>query len=208
MSRAFTLIEVLITLAIVAVLSGGVAGFIRDMRVQQREMLRWSEDSAAADALIESLERDLMTSIAMHRDQAGVKGDREQITVISRGVLADAPNPSAGLITAEYRLDGTQLLARRGMAGAMNDVRWETLSTRIARLSIRYHDGHEWRTSYDSSADGLPRAVEVALWFENPTPKQADPEDQRAQSEPRQWSDPDRLRVIAIPDGGDVEPTP
>lgn len=38
----------------------------------------------------------------------------------------------------------------------------------IVDLRMRYYDGAEWRDDWDSSLDGLPRAVEVVLLFARP----------------------------------------
>lgn len=44
---------------------------------------------------------------------------------------------------------------------------WEPLEARIYRAAFRFHDGREWGTSFNSEeADGLPAAIEIAIWFQ------------------------------------------
>jgi hypothetical protein len=139
-----------------------------------------------------------------------VRGDGTTLGVVSRGVLAQGALPTAGVVASEYQLSGTELRARRWDAASEPGPGWDTLSTRLARLRLRYHDGMQWRSEFDSAADGLPRAVEVAMWFgAAPT---AEPVESEGFGVPEQretrWGRPDRLRVIAVPDGGGEGVTP
>ncbi len=97
---------------------------------------------------------------------------------------------------------------------------------RIGTVRFRYYDGREWRDSFDSAALGqLPVAVEIRLWLGAPdapdpglepdpaslaaTVESAEVDDGMKDRVPRPSLDPatgarlpDRVRVIAVPDGG------
>jgi hypothetical protein len=96
----------------------------------------------------------------------------------------------------------------------------------VGFLRLRYYDGERWSASFDSGAAGaLPVAVEVAVWFGPPGPREeADeagggteaaesPEKKRTEKrenegtgQERAGADriaraPDRVRLIVAPDG-------
>jgi hypothetical protein len=95
-------------------------------------------------------------------------------------------------------------------------------------MTVRYHDGRGWSDSFDSDEVGaLPVAIEVALWFHRwdwePASGSAteaggfdadamaldDPAEEQTNADEEGIGvtrEPDRVRVIAIPDGG-VEET-
>ncbi len=123
-----------------------------------------------------------------------------------------------------------RLTVRRWLAeaGASPPAEEALVSDRVARLRLRYFDGQNWSDSFDSlAAGGLPAAIEIALWTRAPAAVSASPAPQTGgpaglpagagglsaaeparadpgfpdQSQPN-LGPPDRLRVIAIPDGG------
>ncbi|USN98212.1 MAG: type II secretion system protein [Phycisphaeraceae bacterium] len=108
------------------------------------------------------------------------------------------------------------------------------LSDDVRAVRFRYSDGRAWRKSFSSSRE-LPVAIEVAIWFGADTDAddadtgatrsdmsglddgsalldsklaseaQADP---LAQEDSTPTTEPDRVRVIAIPDARDEPPAP
>jgi type II secretory pathway pseudopilin PulG len=116
-----------------------------------------------------------------------------------------------------------------GAAGSSSGSE-EIVSDRVLRLRFRYHDGSTWLSSFDSLAQqGLPVAIEVAIWFgenqraaieaERPTQRTGEetplqfgddfPSDAAFalddeffdEDEPKVWGEPDRVRMIVVPDG-------
>lgn len=51
------------------------------------------------------------------------------------------------------------------------------LGGRAYLVEFRYHDGDSWRDSHDASRDGLPVAIEIAVWFD-PWPGAEDERDE------------------------------
>lgn len=108
---------------------------------------------------------------------------------------------------------------------------FEIVSDRIERVRFRYFDGKVWRDSFDTiKEEKLPVAIEVAVWFTSlgnevaPPPRAGSaraPAASENASEGKQgtesddagpatsldgldvkvWGQPDRLRVIIVPDG-------
>lgn len=110
-NRAFTLIEVLIALALILALVGAMYGFLFDLMSARRTVLEHVRQESAAVALIGQLETALATCIVGDRTVgSGVTGDAHSIRVLSRGVAAshatngvDAPEPFIDLQLNEYR---------------------------------------------------------------------------------------------------------
>lgn len=179
--RGFTLIEVLISIALIMVLLGSMFGFLLDLMSTRRRILDDTARQRAAAALIEHVEADLRACLVGDRVRgAGVEGDTERLTVMSRGVAARLAGRGRGdpevlgdLQRSEYRFDPDhrEIEARRGDDGA-----FESLGPAF-KVRFRYHDSKRWLDSFDSLAEGrLPVAVEVAVWLD-PWPGESQPDD-------------------------------
>jgi len=231
-ATGFTLLETILVLALIGMLAGAIFGFLRDITGRRDALARATADGQAGSTVIERIEADLTAGIAGGGGAlgAGVKGDDHSLRLLTRGVDLPAGGTTHGdLQASEYSFADGVLKARRwniGTAGAAPPA-FEMVCDHIEALRFRYYDGSEWRTSFDSlSADSLPVAVEVAVWFGTPKP----PEDPTLQPapEPRAESSiaqdgeaatgasappateprrevpsrrPDRLRMIVVPDG-------
>lgn len=194
MKRAFTLLEVLLAIGLIAALSGGVFSFMWQLGLQRTSITQSAQDAQAADALFERLETDLIGAVAVDSaGQAGIVGASTSLRVLSRGVglplKADDRAWAAGdLRGTEYMGAGSELTARRwdahrertGSAGTV-----ETMSGRLGALRFRYYDGTKWKDSFDSVTEaGLPVAIEVSLWFGETVPGTAAPADRETPPEP------------------------
>jgi prepilin-type N-terminal cleavage/methylation domain-containing protein len=220
--RGFTLVEVLLAIALIAMLSGSVFAFLWSL-VGRRDVLHGrAVEAAAGDAFINRLESDVPCAIAGDDDAGpGIVGTSASLKLLTRGVWlpASARERAAGdLQVAEYRFDASAgvLRGRRWAAGA-SAPEFETISDHVQRVRLRYSDGAKWLDSFNSgSAGALPVAIEVAVWFggagsgtsggASASPAggnavrgtvQATP----SASVPAPSSEPDRLRVIVVPDG-------
>lgn len=226
--RAFTLLEVLITIALLLGLMSAMFAFGFDMLSSRQQALQFAWRQRAAVTLVERLEMDLMSCVSALRSEPGLRGDETSLTLLTRGVAASLAERSADdadvfgdLQRTEYRFDAVehQVQARRTPWGSTlaGDPAFASMGGRVERVRFRYHDGRQWHASFDSLAAGhLPVAVEVAIWFgpatdDGSVATAVDSEpatntgfDESAfvrQSDQNEFttSTPDRVRVIAIP---------
>jgi prepilin-type N-terminal cleavage/methylation domain-containing protein len=184
MKRGFTLLEVVLALALTVLLLGASMTFLWELADRRSTLARGSRDLHAATVFIERLEADLASGLAGDEGiGGGIVGTETKLKLLTRGVwLAPGTNgsavPAAGgagegdLQATEYEFDPTagKLSARRyvvkpGAAGGSGGA-MELLSDRVERVRFRYYDGQAWQTSFDSIQKGtLPVAIEVAVWF-------------------------------------------
>lgn len=187
----------------------------------------------------------------------GVQGNAARLAILTQSVAplrhgapADETVLHRDLQHAEYRFDAARRIVegRRGPAtrqqildaslasspssttdeaGGRSAPVWSSFGSEIPRVRLRYHDGVQWRDSFDSLAAGhLPRAVEIAIWFtsemedsivaanaaasvaaiggaQDARPRSGFDEEAHAIASDIDDADeqrPDRVRVIVIPD--------
>lgn len=170
--------EVLVALALLTALMGSLFFFLRNLLETRLRTLEETARSASAALLIERIEADLMTClVGDSRAGAGVRGDESSLRILSRAVpvhLAERGRDDgvflADLTETEYRFDerARVIEGRRRTLAASDEpgASFSLIGERIARVRFRYHNGRAWLDSFDSlSANALPAAVEVAIWF-------------------------------------------
>jgi len=203
--RAFTLFETLLAIVLIVALSTAVFGFLWTLlqRREQLETVGTRGDGLAA--MWSRLERDLATTFAADGSGAsGLRGDASNLTVRSRGVGLDPGRLATEATGSEFifRAPAGELTGRTipGQGAAA-----EVLATGLELVRFRYHDGTEWRDSFDSgSVRALPLAVEVSVWFGTGTAAApaTPPDDIDLVGVDEGPSRPaDRTRIITIPDG-------
>ncbi len=180
--RAFSLLELIVAIALLGVLSASVYAFMWNLFAGETRALAMADRTQVASILFDRLERDLATAVAAGRSGPGLVGEARGLAVVHRGVPAAGSAPHGGdLQRTEIRFDPADgvLTIRRAPAsgpeereaGAENES--PPALGAITGLRFRYHDGRSWRDSFESDA-GLPAAVEVSVWFgaigEAPTP--------------------------------------
>ena len=204
--RGFTLVEVMLTLAVLAALAGTLMGFFWNLLDQRQTVDRASDRQQAATAVIERVESDLLCGLAGDGQVAGIKGSESGLVLLTRSVIMPQKPGAAGahgdLQGSEITFGAGQIRARRwtGAAAAGN---FETVSDKVGLLRFRYYDGRAWSASFDSAAKGgLPVAIEVAIWFELPPATEEEPAAAAEPKEPKlPERDPDRVRLVIVPDG-------
>jgi hypothetical protein len=174
------LMEVLLSLGLIAVLLGSVLGFLFQIGSQRDVLAAAGARQQGATALLERMESDLLCVVASGASgEAGVKGSASGLTLLTRGtMLPAAPGKGAelgDLQGTEYAFDrGSRTVrVRRWGAGDGSDEGGdsEVMCEGVGLLRLRYFDGEKWSASFDSgAAGGLPVAVEVAVWFGPPGP--------------------------------------
>lgn len=180
--RGFTLLEVLIAIALILGLVGSMFAFMFDLLSSRIRALDYTAKQLAATTLIERVEADLMSCLVGDRTSgAGIKGDGNRLRILTRAVAAslaergiDDPAVFGDLQLVEYRFNEQRRLieARRTPLGdsQTGDTSFSALGNPVYKVRFRYHDATAWRDSFDSLfADRLPLAVEIAVWF-NPWP--------------------------------------
>lgn len=169
--RAFTLVEVLLSLVILFILASSLGWAVREMREKTMVLRRASDDLTVCTAIFDLLDASITSSVALDpiSGRAGVRGTAESIDIVSRGVLADLEADSsslAGLTRLRLDFDPQSLVMSLGRSGAASSPNMQPVSRRIERVRFRYHDGQEWTDSFDSGSQGrLPVAVEVSVWL-------------------------------------------
>ncbi len=195
--RAFTLVEVLVAIALVLALVGTMFGFLYDMLSSRRRALTFADNHSAAATLLERLEADLMCSLVGDSvSGAGIEGEEARLSILTRGVAASLaergaadPTVFGDLQVAEYRFSPQRrrLEARRQPRGERNGegTAFSLLGGELYKVRFRYHDGTAWRESFDSlDAGRLPVAIEVAVWFDAPFAEQMMSQALPGQTEP------------------------
>jgi type II secretory pathway pseudopilin PulG len=208
MRRAFTLVETLLALALVALLSGSIFGFLAALSERRRDQDKVVHREEGASVLCEQLEAGLLCAICGDaKIGPGVKGDESSIRLISRGVRLpagkDAAKPASDLVVTEFAFDaGAAIVRARRWEVGTGETSRDVLIEQVKSLKIRYRDRGEWVDSYDSTAcDGLPQAVEISLWFGEPAHPEAGSEKPVSPSDSANAPLPDRTRLIALADG-------
>lgn len=196
--RGFTLLEVVLALALSILLLGASMTFLWELADRRSTLARGSRDLHAGAVLMERLEADLAAGLVGDPGiGSGIAGSEFRLKLVSRGVwLAAKPSADATPMTggagegdlqaSEYafepsagRITGRRYVVKPGGGGGGGGA-MEVISERVERVRFRYFDGKEWQASFDSLATGtLPVAIEVAVWFtslKNPTaPPMEDP---------------------------------
>ncbi len=217
----FTLVEIVFALALVVALLGGMAGLSLRVLERRAQARVWMRSQAVAEQVISCLDRDLgMCTIGDAVSGPGVAGNATSIRVLSRGVTESAGDlaiteirfdPSARTVRAPRGVGGPGAAAGEGAGTAdwseLGSGLGSNTGSGVEAIRLLYRDKDQWVEEFDSlSSSRLPLAVQVEIWFgpaagakvsggsvvmEGEAPKASVPA--RA---------PDRVRVIAIPDGG------
>jgi prepilin-type N-terminal cleavage/methylation domain-containing protein len=181
--RAFTLLEMLIAIALMVGVGAAVFAFADSLLVRRERFLASSDTNRVADVLLEELERVLpATFVTDFSGRAGIKGDASHIHVRARGVRLGSRPSLSDQVAVEVHFDEST-----GVLSGMRDAEMAPIG-RVGRVRFRYWDGRLWSDSYDSASAGhLPLMVEVRIWL--------DPV-----ADHDETTQPDRTRVISIPD--------
>jgi len=193
-SRAFTLFEAILALALLIVLSSLVFAFISDLSDRRGRVIEAMTRDRGVELLLDSVESDLFACAAVAPDGSpGVKGDARSISIFTRGVSGGTKSDG---IHSRYAFAGGFIDVARRDQHDPSAPRPETIAENVSRVRFRYYDGSSWSSSFSSDRRGLPVAVEVAIWITGRGERDVEDTTQDMDIDP-----PDRRRVICIPDG-------
>lgn len=167
-----TLIEMLVAIALLSVLLGGVFAFWQNLTAGRDRISTYVRREQAARVFLDRLESQLTcTMVSDARHGSGVVGRPFALRLLTRGVAVDrSPAGEASglgdLQVVEYEFDrsANRLRARSGPADDPGP--WVVVAEDLGLVRFRYHDGRGWAGSYDAAGrNRLPVAIEVAMWF-------------------------------------------
>jgi len=187
-ARGFTLLEMLVALAMVGLLSAALyMSLSAAMRARSRAEAAIGPARAAALAL-EMLKQDLeaappprgvLAGALVGVDSTMASDTAQGDTLVFYTTAEDAGQRKAGIRRIELLFEPADGEAGYALVRAVTDnllapqtpdpVK-ETLCRKVAAFNLRYYDGSSWQDSWDSTTTGntLPLAVEAALTVYTP----------------------------------------
>lgn len=168
--RGFTLLEVIVGLAIIAALVGALSGFLVQLSDARARLTTTVERVECADAVFSLVDRALATAVvADPQFGAGVGGNESTLRIVRSGVglgQGDAP------LFADRERCEVRMLEGAGRIEIARGDRRDIIEVPVRALRIRYLSERGWRDAFDSSEDGaFPVGIEVSLWFGEETPR-------------------------------------
>jgi len=177
-ARAFTLLEVIICIALLGAMIASMFTFLSSMLTTRARVRDVADRDLAVSLLFDRLEGALAAGVVGDlMSGVGVEGDGESITVLTRGVAAliadrgpSDPRVLSDLQRAVFTFDrGAGVLRGSytpGLGATVPAASRDDVIGPIEHIRFRYHDGSAWVDSFDSlELNRLPLAIEVAVWF-------------------------------------------
>jgi len=185
---AFTLLEVLVALALIGILAGVLYGALHAGFRAARRTEEALGPARAAFAALEIIRRDLVSAVPPGGvlagpfvgadetgDSTGEPADEVSFYAVAEGV--DGENVGIRMIEYAPTFENgasTGMLVRRVSTNLLAPVAQEPPEEIVCRgvlsFDLSYFDGTSWQESWDSSArdDALPAAVAVTLCVRDP----------------------------------------
>lgn len=198
----FTLMEVLLALALTTLLVGAVFSFLENLGRRRDELARSAQRARELATLIDRIEGDLAAAVVSDaRGGPGVIGRSAEISVLTRRVVPTSGRTEGDLSRTSYAFDPAEGLIRAGIGVAPSDAPpAEIAAEGVRSLRFRYFDGRAWRSEFESQqAKTLPAAIEIAIWSGERSSAREHVSDAGAPT--AALGEPDRVRTILILDG-------
>ncbi len=172
----FTLLEIMVTLVIVAMFSSAVYAMFLRAVVDTRTVQETTAAGRLGQSILSLIERDLASCLPASEElphftgmlDAGGAAEIEFLTAVdARAATTEAA--AADLVRVTYvtrpgeEAEGVRALYRResfDTAGG-GDERWVLLDRSVKEFALEYYDGTGWRDAWSEPA--APRAVRVVL---------------------------------------------
>lgn len=177
-ARGFTLLEVLVALALLTLLLTAAATYLWQVQAGRAKLRTIAERSAATGTFFDRLEAELLAVVSGDRVLgAGFRGDGVSLALLTLAPSAgevERGDVRGGMVSSVYRFDGGSgrlVVTRRDALRAGSPAAERVLGEGLVRVRLRYYASGaagigSWRGAFDSrEAGGLPAAVEVAVWF-------------------------------------------
>ncbi len=168
MKKAFTLIEILVAMAILVIVIGSTLAIFRASATSWRKGERRAQRYQQARFILEIISREISSILPASTAGPYCLGSFEKFYFISS--LADAP---ASLVELGYWLDkDTRELMRSYESSPDYDFstfdQEEVLSENVSVLNFEYSDGDVWQETWDSRPQSvqsgvLPKAVRISF---------------------------------------------
>jgi len=198
--RGFTLLEMLVALAIMGILASGLYMSLHIAFRAQKSAERTIAPVRAGTLALELLRRDLVSALPptgilagafIGEDAKAEFSTEDADLLVFYSTVEDAGRGATGIRMIEFALASTEdgsekILVRRVtenlLAPIMPEPVEEVLCRNVKSLNVRHFDGTEWQDSWDSgmAGDTLPLAVEVTLTLPDPDASPEDDEEGRA----------------------------
>lgn len=195
-ARGFTLLEMLVAIAMVAIITASLYSALYVGFRAQRSATRAVEPARAATLTLQLLEQDLEGAMSptgilagqfLGTDAQGLDG-ADGLAFYSSANVPIAGESGADTRHVEFTVaaaldDAQPALLRRVTSNLLPSnaplIREQVLCRNVKAFSLRYFDGTQWLESWDSTAQGdlLPLGVEVQIEFILPV---TDPRDVEA----------------------------
>ncbi len=199
----FTLLEIMVTLVIVAMFSSAVYAMFLRAVVDTRTMQELSAAGRLEQSVLGLIERDLAGCLPSTETLAHFTGEAdgegaarlEFLTAVDARVVG--ATAAADLVRVAYltvpneEIEGVRKLYRRETDTSGED-RYVLLDKRVKEFLLEYYDGTGWRDAWNEAT--LPRAVRVALVLRRAL--------QAGAQSPATAHDFRAEAVVAIPAGG------
>jgi len=202
--RAFTLLEAIVGIAIVAALLGALGIFIRNLGDARTRLATSVERIECADAVFALVDRALATAVVADPVLgAGVGGNERSLRIVRATVgLGEGDAPLlAERERCEVRFDGGT-----GRIELARGDRRDAVEVPVRAMRVRYLAEGGWRDAFDSRDAGVfPAGIEVAIWFD----RVAEADLGSAADEvatPAPLGSPDRRRFFRVPGAPRIDP--
>ena len=171
--RGFTLLEVMVGLAIIAALVGALSGFLINLSDARARLTTTVERVECADAVFALVDRALATAVVVDPQfGAGVGGNESTLRIVRSGVglgQGDAP------LFADRERCEVRFLASAGRIEISRGDRRDIIDVPVRTIRIRYLSERGWRDAFDSRDDAMfPVGVEISIWFGEDNPQDGD----------------------------------
>ncbi|HAK96607.1 MAG TPA: hypothetical protein DCM87_16850 [Planctomycetes bacterium] len=174
MRGGFTLLEIMVTLVIVAMFSSAVYAMFLRAVVDTRTVQETTAAGRLCQSILNLIERDLAGCLPASEElphftggiDAGGAAELEFLTAVDARAAEAA---AADLVRVAYvtrpgeDVEGARALYRRETCDAAGGAgeRWVLLDRSVKEFALEYYDGTGWRDAWSEPA--APRAVRVTL---------------------------------------------
>lgn len=160
-ARGFTIMEVLLAVALLVVLSAGLSNLMWGAASMSVAARKEAGRERGVMSFLEHLEADVASAVASGPGgEPGIVGSETELAILSRRAWLSLGDGASRAIGRSRYVAGERVTLTR------DDAAEGTLLTGVARVTFRYHDGRAWAETFDSlDAGRLPAAIEVRVWF-------------------------------------------